>query len=82
MLYIGVNHSAEGVERYFDGELGERLPDERAWRLGGTRSGTVRTPWTAATVAAAPLMSRINRRLTCISWFGGGMRWRVLALGD
>jgi hypothetical protein len=52
MLNIDVNRSAQGVERYFDRELaGERLLDERAWRLGGARSGEVRTPWFSTTVA-------------------------------
>jgi hypothetical protein len=58
MLNIEVNRSAEGVERYFDRELGERLLDERARDMGGTRGGTARTAWSNTTFAVRSVVAK------------------------
>jgi hypothetical protein len=57
MLNIAVKRSAEGVERYFDRELA--VSDyERARRMGGTRSGTVRAAWSGKTVAVRGVVAK------------------------
>ena|SRR6516162_9023675 len=59
MLNIEVSRNAEGVERYFGREIGrQRLPDKSARRMGRTRSGVARTPWSGATVPVRRIVAK------------------------